>query len=45
MINTMTIDGYDAVIQSDPDIKMFRGASFEGFEMDFSCTQIRAVGH
>lgn len=25
MINTMTIDGYDAVIQYDPDIKMFRG--------------------
>ena len=25
MINTMTIDGYDAVIQFDPDIKMFRG--------------------
>jgi predicted HicB family RNase H-like nuclease len=25
MINTMTIDGYDAVIQYDPDIKLFRG--------------------
>lgn len=25
MINTMTIDGYDAVIQYDSDIKMFRG--------------------
>ncbi len=25
MINTMTIDGYDAVVQYDPDIKIFRG--------------------
>lgn len=25
MINTMTIDGYNAVIQYDPDIKMLRG--------------------
>lgn len=25
-MNTMTIDGYDAVIKYDPDIKMFRGS-------------------
>jgi predicted HicB family RNase H-like nuclease len=25
MTNIMTIDGYDAVIQYDPDIRMFRG--------------------
>ena len=25
VINTMTIEGCDAVIQYDPDIKMFRG--------------------
>lgn len=25
MINTMNVDGYDAVIEFDPDIKMFRG--------------------
>lgn len=25
MINTRTIDGYDAVIEFDPDIKIFRG--------------------
>jgi predicted HicB family RNase H-like nuclease len=30
MINTMTIDGYDAVIQYDPDIKMFSGGVVRG---------------
>lgn len=25
-MNTMTIDGYDAVIKYDPEIKMFRGS-------------------
>lgn len=44
MTNTMTIEGYDAVIQYDPDIKMFRG-EFVGLTggADFYAASVAAL--
>lgn len=43
-MNTMTIDGYHAVITFDPDIEMFRGA-FVGLNggADFYATDVKGL--